>query len=125
MKKSQQQTKIIERKHHVIDATNQSLGRLSTFIVRLLRGKNKANFVPNRDQGDYAVIENIDKIRLTGKKAYTKIYLHYSGYPGGIKEMRYSDLMSKNPKKILENSVFKMLPDNRLRKNIMKRLIIK
>lgn len=124
MKKSKGDKKFIERKKHTINASGQSLGRLASSITILLSGKNKAAFQPNIDGGDYVFVENIHKIRISGKKALMKSYYHFSGYPGGIKEIKYHKLFSKNPKSVLERAIFQMLPDNRLRKNIMKRLII-
>ena len=125
MKKSQHTIKPSERKHHTVDATERILGRLATVVVRLLRGKNKTSFKPNIDGGDFVTIDNIEKIKVSGKKAEQKIYYHYSGFPGGIKEPNYQKVFSKNPKAVLERAVLRMLPENRLRKNIMKRLIIK
>lgn len=126
MKKSKKaQISGVVRKEHVIDADGKILGRLSTEIVRLLRGKNKASFVRNIDVGDYVIIENIEKLKVSGKKSEQKIYYNYSGYPGGIKERQYKDVKSKDRKEVLEMAVLQMLPDTRLRNNIMKRLIIK
>ena len=109
----------MEIKTHKIDATGISLGRLSTRIANLLRGKGKVSYLPYTDSGDFVVIENLDKIRITGKKLEDKKYYHYSGYPGGLKTTKMKD---KDMEFILRNAVIHMLPDNKLRKEIIKRL---
>jgi len=115
----------ITRKTHKIDATDQVLGRLASDIAVLLRGKHKVDFQPNQDRGDIVEVTNVDKMKFKGKKLEQKKYHHYSGYPGGLKEEKLSDLMKENPAKVLHNAVFHMLPKNRLRAEMIKRLRIK
>ncbi len=115
----------IERKHHKIDATDKAVGRLASHIAVLLRGKNKPEFQPNVDRGDIVEVTNVDKLKFTGKKLEQKKYYRHSGYPGGIKETKMSELQEKNPGKILENAVKNMLPNNKLRRTMLKRLIIR
>lgn len=114
----------VQRKTHTIDATDQILGRLATQVARLLMGKHKRTYVPHHDQGDHVLITNIAKVRMTGKKLEQKEYKHYSGYPGGLKRVRMQTMLEKNPKKLLWLSVSRMLPKNRLRKPMIKRLTI-
>lgn len=114
----------IERKVHKIDATDQAPGRLASRIAVLLRGKNKATFVPNVDAGDFVEVENITQMKFTGKKLEKNIYRHYSGYLGGLKTVRMRDVFAKNPGEVLKKAVWNMLPNNRLRKNMMKRIRI-
>ncbi|MCF7906491.1 50S ribosomal protein L13 [Patescibacteria group bacterium] len=109
----------MERKIHKIDATEISLGRLSTKIADLLRGKLKVSYLPYVDGGDFVVVSNVDKIKITGKKLDDKKYYHYSGYPGGMKE---TAMKNKSKEDVLRNAVLHMLPDNKLRKNMIKRL---
>jgi large subunit ribosomal protein L13 len=114
-----------KRSIHKIDATNQSVGRLSTKIAILLRGKNKPEFTPHIDNGDIVEVFNVDKLKFTGKKLEQKKYYRYSGYPGGLKETKMSDLFKSNPGEILRRAVREMLPPTKLRDGMMKRLIIK
>lgn len=114
----------MECKTYTIDATNKVLGRLATEIAVLLRGKNKTDFMPNKDMGDFVVIRNIKKIRVTGKKFEKKIYYHHSGYLGGLKETPFKKLFERDPGKVLKIAVFGMLPKNKLRAKQIKRLKI-
>ena len=114
-----------KRKLHKIDATNQATGRLATHIATILRGKNKPEFQPNIDAGDIVEVANVDKLKFTGKKLEQKKYFSYSGYPGGLKEKKLADLKKNNPAYILKHAVKEMLPDNKLRNGMIKRLIIK
>lgn len=107
-------TSEIERKWYLIDATDVSLGRLSTVVATILRGKNKAQFTPNVDTGDNVIIVNASKLKLTGKKATDKIYYHHSEYRGGLKSVSAGELLAKNPVKLVELSVKGMLPKNTL-----------
>ncbi|MBC6349108.1 50S ribosomal protein L13 [Lactobacillus sp. IBH004] len=104
----------IERKWYVIDATDVSLGRLSTAVATILRGKNKPQYTPNVDTGDNVIIINAAKLKLTGKKATDKIYYHHSDYRGGIKATPAGDLLANNPVRLVELSVKGMLPKNTL-----------
>jgi large subunit ribosomal protein L13 len=110
---------MIERKIHKIDATDISFGRLSTKIATLLRGKHKTTYTPNIDNGDFVVIENIDSIKITGDKLNQKEYIHHSGWIGGLKRRLMKNVSKEE---VLRTSVYEMLPNNKTRKNIIKRL---
>lgn len=112
----------VERKTHVIDAENKVWGRLASQIAFLLQGKQKPNFRPNVDLGDFVIVKNVKKMKITGKKLENKKYYRYTGYPGGIKETKLRELFQKNPQELLRRTVLKMLPKNRLRKFFIKRL---
>ncbi len=114
----------IKRKWYLIDAEGCILGRLSTFIANILRGKDKSIFSPNVDCGDYVIVINVDKIILTGKKLEQKFNWRYSGYPGGLKLTRYDKLMAENPEKLFRLAVKGMIPNNKLRDKIIKKLKI-
>ncbi|NVP18092.1 50S ribosomal protein L13 [Candidatus Gracilibacteria bacterium] len=111
-----------ERKWYVIDAQDQTLGRLATKIAVILKGKNKASFAPHIDNGDYVIVTNCDKFAVTGKKLTDKMYYRHSGYLGGLKEISLEDLLEKKPTKALELAVSGMLPKNKLRKEMLSRL---
>lgn len=106
----------------VVDATNQVLGRLSSEIAKILRGKNKPSFTPNADCGDNVIVINAEKIRLTGDKWEDKEYIHYTGYPGGQRFATAKNILVKKPSFIIENAVKGMLPKNRLGRAILKNL---
>lgn len=108
-----------------IDATGQKVGRLATQIAIALRGKNKPEYQPHIDNGDIVEVANADKVVFTGKKIEQKKYFRYSGYPGGLKETKMRDLRDKNPGEIIKRAVREMLPPNKLRNDMLKRLIIK
>ena len=112
----------MERNTHTIDATGKVLGRLATEIAVLLRGKHKLSFVPYKDTGDFVIIKNIEKIKLTGRKLEQKIYYRHTGFPGGLKKTPIKKIFEKNPKEILKKAVFGMLPKNKLRAKQIKRL---
>jgi len=112
----------IEREWHVIDATDKILGRLATQVASLLMGKHKPIFVRNLDTGDFVVIINADKIRVTGDKAKQKLYYRHSGYPGGLKSINLEKMMQTNPTRVIEHAVRGMLPHNRLGARMMKKL---
>lgn len=114
----------MERKTHTIDAAGKVLGRLATEIAILLRGKNKPDFVLNKDMGDFVIVKNFDKIKFTGKKFEQKIYYHHTGYLGGLKETPLKKLFEKNPAEVLKKAVFGMLPKNKLRARQIKRLTV-
>jgi len=107
---------------HTIDATNKVLGRLAVEAANLLRGKNKPEFVPYADKGDQVVIINTDKVKLTGRKQDQKIYYHHSGYPGGIKEISFKKAMEKDSRQVVRKAIYGMLPKNKLRDKIIKKL---
>ena len=104
----------VEKKWWIIDAADKPLGRVSTEAARILRGKHKPIFTPNIDTGDFVIIINADKAILTGNKLDKKMYYHHSGYPGGLKEMTYRQLMAKKPVLAVEKAVKGMLPHNKL-----------
>lgn len=104
----------VEKKWWIIDAADKPLGRVSTEAARILRGKHKPVFTPNIDTGDFVIIINADKAILTGNKLDKKMYYHHSGYPGGLKEMTYRQLMAKKPVLAVEKAVKGMLPHNKL-----------
>ena len=104
----------VERKWYLIDAEGQILGRLATTIADILRGKNKPEFTPNVDTGDFVIVINADKIQVTGKKETDKKYYHHTGYPGGLKVRSFRELMEKDPRKALEKAVKGMLPHTTL-----------
>lgn len=106
----------------LVDAKDQSLGRLCTNISKILRGKHKPTYTPNTDTGDFVVVINADKIKISGNKFKTKEYLHFSGYPGGLKTTKYEILLSKKPKAIIEHAVKGMLPHNRLGRQLISKL---
>lgn len=111
-----------ERKWYVIDAKGQTLGRLATKIAVILKGKNKASFIPHLDNGDYVVVTNCDKFKVTWKKLTDKMYYRHTGYLGGLKEISLEDLLTKKPTKALEFAVNGMLPKNKLRSGMLSRL---
>ncbi len=112
----------IKRDWYLIDAKDKVLGRLATEVARRLRGKHKAEYTPHMDTGDYIVIINAEKIKVTGKKEEDKIYYHHTGYPGGIKSIKYKDQMLKAPTQIVEKAIKGMLPKNPLGREMFKKL---
>ena len=112
----------IERKWYVVDATGHTLGRLSSEIAKVLRGKNKPTYTPHIDTGDYVIVINADKIKVTGKKMDQKIYYHHSDYVGGMKETTLKEMMAKKPEKVLELAVKGMLPKGPLGRSMIKKL---
>ncbi len=112
----------VTRKWYVVDATDQILGRLSVRISNILRGRNKATFTPHVDTGDFVIVINADKIRVTGKKEDQKEYMFYSGYMGNEKYIKLSEFRSRKPDFIIHHSVKGMLPKNKLASGMLKRL---
>ena len=112
----------IERKWHVIDASDEVLGRLATRIAGLLMGKHKPMFCRHLDVGDFVVVINAEKVRVTGNKAKQKMYYRHSGYPGGFKSTTYEELMQTHPTRVIEYAVKGMLPHNRLGNQMIKKL---
>ena len=106
----------------LVDANDQNLGRLASQIARILLGKHKPSFTPGVLVGDYVIVINADKIRVTGKKMDDKVYYHHSGYPGGIKAITLSQQLSKYPDRVIRSAVWGMLPHNKLGRSIIKRL---
>ncbi len=114
----------IDRKWYVIDAEGLVLGRVASKVANVLRGKHKPIWAPHMDVGDFVVIVNADKIRVTGRKAEQKLYYRHSGYPGGLKETPYQTMMQKKPEFVLHEAVRGMLPHNRLGRQMLKKLKI-
>ena len=112
----------IERKWYVVDAEGQTLGRLASEIAKVLRGKNKPQFTPHVDTGDYVIIVNADKIKVTGKKLDQKIYYNHSDYVGGMKETTLREMMAKKPEKVVELAVKGMLPKGPLGRSMLDKL---
>ena len=112
----------VQRQWHVIDATDVVLGRLASQAARLLRGKHKPIYAPHVDTGDFVVIVNAAKVAISGNKLDGKILYRHSGYPGGLKQVRYEDLLAKRPEHAVELAVKGMLPHNKLARQIIKKL---
>ncbi len=114
--------KSIQRKWFEVDASKNSLGRVATEIAVILRGKNKRDFTPHMDMGNFVVAVNVNKLKLTGRKIDQKNYYHHSGYIGGLKTTPLKNLMQKNPGDVLKRAVFSMIDDLKFRKKIISRL---
>lgn len=112
----------VKRDWYVVDATDKTLGRISTEIASRLRGKHKPIYTPHVDTGDYIVVVNADKVRVTGNKAKDKMYHRHSGFPGGLKSMNFQDLMDQKPTKAIELAVKGMLPRNPLGRQMLTKL---
>ena len=104
----------VEREWFVIDATDQVLGRVAAKAAQILRGKHKPQYTPHVDTGDFVIVINADKIRVTGTKAQNKVYSRHSGYPGGLKQETFTEAMQKHPERVIEHAVKGMLPKNTL-----------
>ena len=114
----------IERKWYVVDATGYTLGRLASEVARILRGKNKPIFTPFIDTGDYVIITNADKIKVTGKKLEQKVYYRHSDYVGGMKETTLKEMLNKKPERVIELAVKGMLPKGPLGREMYKKLFV-
>ena len=114
----------IERKWYVVDAEGQTLGRLSSEIAKILRGKNKPEFTPHIDTGDYVIVVNAEKVKVTGKKLDQKIYYHHSDYVGGMKETTLKELLAKHPERVITFAVKGMLPKGPLGRQMGKKLFV-
>lgn len=114
----------VQRNWYVVDGTNQTVGRMCSRIAAILRGKNKAIYTPHVDTGDYIIVINCEKVKLTGNKMDQKVYDTFSGYPGGRKEELASDLIKRRPEVIIERAVKGMLPKNRLGRKMYKKLFV-
>ena len=112
----------VVRKHYIIDAKGKVLGRLAQQVAKVLRGKGKSFFTYHRDLGDYVVVFNADKIRVTGRKPKAKIYTSYSGYPGGLKKITFEKLLQEQPEKVIQHAVRGMLPKTPLGRKIFGKL---
>ncbi len=122
MKSYMAKTNEIDRKWYIIDAEGKVLGRLATEIATILSGKNKPIYTPHVDTGDFVVVINAEKVKLTGKKLEQKNYVYHTGYPGGLREIPYERLIKERPEKIIELAVKGMLPKNRLGRKMIKKL---
>ena len=112
----------IERKWYVVDAEGYTLGRLSSEIAKVLRGKNKPEYTPHVDTGDYVIVVNADKVKVTGKKLQQKIYYNHSDYVGGMRETTLAEMLAKKPEKVVELAVKGMLPKGPLGRAMIKKL---
>lgn len=107
---------------HMVDADGKTLGRLATKLAAILRGKDKPVFTPHADTGDFVVVVNAAKVRMTGKKLTDKLYYRHSGYPGGLKSVSAGTLLAERPEEVLKKAVWGMLPKNKSQKKLIKRL---
>ena len=114
----------IDRKWYVVDATDKTLGRLASEIAKVLRGKNNPIYTPHMDTGDYIIVVNAEKIKVTGKKLSQKIYYHHSDYVGGMKETTLKELLAKHPERAIEYAVKGMLPKGPLGRQMYKKLFV-
>jgi large subunit ribosomal protein L13 len=124
MKSYMARPQAVERRWHLIDAEGQTLGRLATEISRLLRGKDKPQYTPHVDTGDFVVVVNAEKVLVTGKKAEQKVYYRHTGYPGGLKETSYEVMQERKPTEILRKAVRGMMPKTRLGRQQLRKLKI-
>jgi len=124
MKTFMQKKENVERKWYVIDADGVTLGRLSTQVANLLRGKGKVTYTPHVDCGDYVIVVNASKVKLTGNKLNDKMYYNHSGYPGGLRERNAKTMIEKYPEEMVERAIKGMLPKNRLGRAMGKKLFV-
>ena len=122
MKTTALRTQDIEQKWYLLDCSGKRLGRLSVQVANILRGKNKPEYTPNSDVGDFVVLVNAKNIEVTGNKSENKIYFRHTGYPGGIKQISFKNQLEKDPEKIIRDAVKGMLPKNKLNRQIIKKL---
>ncbi|MEE8163495.1 MAG: 50S ribosomal protein L13 [Anaerolineae bacterium] len=122
MKTYTPKAKDIERGWYLVNAEGKTLGRLASEIAKVLRGKHKPIYTPHLDCGDYVIVINADKVRVTGRKLDQKMYYRHSGYPGGLKSISLRNQLQKHPERVLEAAVRGMLPKNRLGRKMMKKL---
>ena len=114
----------VQRNWYIVDGTNQTVGRMCAKIASVLRGKNKPYYTPHVDCGDFIIVTNCDKVKFTGNKLEDKMYINYSGYPGGKKEESAGELIKRRPDAIIERAVKGMLPKNRLGRKMYKKLFV-
>jgi large subunit ribosomal protein L13 len=112
----------IEREWYVVDATDQTLGRLATRVARILRGKHKPIYTPHLDCGDYVIVVNAERVNVTGRKLEQKMYYRHSGYPGGFKSISLGDQLQKHPERVIQAAVRGMLPKTKLGRQMSKKL---
>ena len=122
MKTKSYKSVYIEKKWYLVDAEDKVLGRLAVKIATILSGKNKAQYSPNADLGDFVVVVNAEKVKVTGSKFTQKNYYHHTGYPGGLKTKSFEKMQDDTPEKIIEKAVKGMLPKNKLANQIIKKL---
>jgi large subunit ribosomal protein L13 len=122
MKTYSQKASEVQREWQVVDASGQVLGRLATQIATLLRGKHKPTYTPSLDGGDFVIVVNAEKIRLTGRKPYQKMYYRHSGYPGGMRAITYRTMLERHPDRIIRLAVKGMLPKNRMGRHLLSKL---
>ena len=122
MKTISAKAETVQRNWYVIDADGQTLGRLATEIARRLRGKHKTEYTPHVDTGDYIVVVNAEKVRVTGRKASDKMYYRHTGHPGGLKETNFTQMIERSPEKVIELAVKGMLPRNPLGRAMYRKL---
>lgn len=114
----------IQKKWYVVDAADMTLGRLASEVAKVLKGKNKPIYTPHVDTGDYVIVINADKVKVTGKKLEQKLYTHHTGYIGGLKQIPLKKMMETKPEEVIRHAVKGMLPKNTLGKNIYKKLFV-
>ena len=124
MKSYMQKKETVERNWYVVDATDMPLGRLASKVAHILRGKNKATYTPHIDCGDYVIITNCEKVKLTGNKLDKKIYYNHSRYAGGLRERTAKEMIERFPVEMVERAVKGMLPHNRLGRAMFKKLFV-
>jgi len=124
MKTFMQNSANVERKWYVVDAEGKTLGRISTEIAKVLRGKNKPEYTPHADMGDYVIVVNAEKVVTTGKKLDQKVYYHHSDYVGGMKETTLREMLQRHPERVIENAVRGMLPKGPLGRQMYKKLFV-
>ena len=112
----------VKRNWYLVDATDKTLGRISTEIANRLRGKHKAEYTPHVDTGDYIVVVNAEKVKVSGNKTTDKMYYHHTGYPGGIKSISFDKLIDKAPERALESAIKGMMPKNKLSRAMLAKL---
>ncbi len=112
----------VKRQWYVVDAEGQILGRMASRIADVLRGKHKPCYTPNVDTGDFVIVINADKVAVTGKKEQQKVYQRYSGYPGGLREIKYAEMLQKHPDRVIRLAVERMIPKNKLGRRVVKKL---
>ena len=122
MKTISAKAETVQHDWYLIDAEGQTLGRLATEIARRLRGKHKTEYTPHVDTGDYIVIVNAEKVKVTGRKATDKIYYRHTGFPGGLKEASFTQMIERSPEKVIEFAVKGMLPRNTLGRTMYRKL---
>ena len=112
----------VERKWYVVDAEGKTLGRMASEVAAILRGKNKPTFTPHVDCGDYVIVINAEKVVVTGKKRQEKIYKRHTGYPGGLRELTFEQLLEKHPEEVVKHAIKGMMPTGKLGRQMYKKL---